>query len=446
MIKLGSRVGCRGRNSLVTDTYRSPLTPETRNQKPETFFVLLASSPKPTTAAEAPGIASTGTKAIAPTTASAAEAAFTRAAKPAGLALAEAAESVLALTARLLLPIGPRCIASSALPTAGAARLRGATERAGRTRLRTGGRRWRAAGVVLLPAVAGVLVHVTVRIGIIVVTDFGRAIGFSLTGGRVGVSCLASGRRSAGTGTGCGSGGFACAGIRIGHCGLSPCGCLTGFRIAHRAGLRGNIASLGTGGLHTGAVGISPRRCVVGFAALHVTGAAGGSVECTVIASLRLAGVGIVTSAALIAARGSCCVIGVGPAGLCAVAAAVIVVVSPAAGIGGVTPLAIDVAGHRAAAGNAIIRIVTRMIVDGVINRMIVRRGHRRSRDAHRKTEGHTHCRIVNWLRHDSIGNRDWVIHRPNPRLIGISGAKNDDAVGRNNCAHVARCISDIDH
>src|SRR5437016_994860 len=241
MIKLGSRVGCRGRNSLVTDTYRSLLTPETRNQKPETFFVLLASSPKPSTAAEAPGIASTGTKAISPTTASAAEAAFTRAAEPAGLALAEAAESVLALTARLLLPIGPRCIASSALPTAGAARLlRGATERAGRTRLRTGGRRWRAAGVVLLPAVAGVLVHVTVRIGIIVVTDFGRAIGFSLTGGRVGVSCLASGRRSAGTGTGCGSGGFACAGIRIGHCGLSPCGCLTGFRIAHRAGLRGN--------------------------------------------------------------------------------------------------------------------------------------------------------------------------------------------------------------
>ena len=57
---------------------------------------------------------------------------FRRAAEPAGLTLAEAAESVFALSARLLFSIGPRCIASRALPTAGAAwLLRGATERAG---------------------------------------------------------------------------------------------------------------------------------------------------------------------------------------------------------------------------------------------------------------------------------------------------------------------------
>ena len=81
---------------------------------------------------------------------------------------------------------------------------------------------------------------------------------------------------------------------------LSSCGCLTRFRIAYRTRVRRNRPSLGTCGLHAGAVGISPRRCVVGFAARHATGATGGRVERTVVTCLRLAGVGIVTSPALV--------------------------------------------------------------------------------------------------------------------------------------------------
>src|SRR4029434_8666676 len=47
MIKLGSRVGRRGRNSLVTDTYRSLLTPETRNLKPSLFCYRRPLNPPP---------------------------------------------------------------------------------------------------------------------------------------------------------------------------------------------------------------------------------------------------------------------------------------------------------------------------------------------------------------------------------------------------------------
>src|SRR5215813_7582403 len=85
--------------------------------------------PSEPTATEAPGATCAGTEAISPaaastvreTTASASEATFRCAAKPSGLALTETVESVLALGARLLFSIGPRCISPRILPTAGGA-------------------------------------------------------------------------------------------------------------------------------------------------------------------------------------------------------------------------------------------------------------------------------------------------------------------------------------
>ncbi len=107
-------------------------TPEMQKPKNCTLDSLHILPPSETTAAEPAGTACSGTKAIRPTATATAGAAFARASEPASLILAEAVEFVLALGARLLFSIGPRCIASRALPTAGAAwLLRGATERAG---------------------------------------------------------------------------------------------------------------------------------------------------------------------------------------------------------------------------------------------------------------------------------------------------------------------------
>jgi hypothetical protein len=96
-------------------------TPETQKPKNScTLDSLHILPPSETTAAGPAGTACSGTKAISPTATSAPKAAF-RTAEPAGLTLAKAAESVFALTARLLFPIGPRCISSRVLPTAGGA-------------------------------------------------------------------------------------------------------------------------------------------------------------------------------------------------------------------------------------------------------------------------------------------------------------------------------------
>jgi hypothetical protein len=91
------------------------LPASTRNQKLETrnlLTILLPPSANATeaTAAEPPGATCPGAKSISPAAASPAKAAL-RTAKPAGLILAEAVESVLALSARLLFFIGPRSIA-----------------------------------------------------------------------------------------------------------------------------------------------------------------------------------------------------------------------------------------------------------------------------------------------------------------------------------------------
>src|SRR5215813_1438318 len=85
--------------------------------------------PSEPTATEAPGATCAGTEAISPaaastvreTTATASEATFRCAAKPTGLALAKAIEPVFPLAAGLLFPIGPRCVSSRVLPTAGGA-------------------------------------------------------------------------------------------------------------------------------------------------------------------------------------------------------------------------------------------------------------------------------------------------------------------------------------
>ena len=93
----------------------------------------LSLPPSEPTATEAPGATCAGTEAISPAaastaretiteiTASASEATFRCAAKPTGLALAKAIEPVFPLAAGLLFPIGPRCVSSRVLPTAGGA-------------------------------------------------------------------------------------------------------------------------------------------------------------------------------------------------------------------------------------------------------------------------------------------------------------------------------------
>src|SRR5262245_5723684 len=92
----------------------SPSFPHPRHSILDTLFL----PPSEPTATEAPGATCAGTEAIRPTTSpttteataqitlATTKAAF-RSAKPAGLALAEAVESVLALGARLLFSIGP---------------------------------------------------------------------------------------------------------------------------------------------------------------------------------------------------------------------------------------------------------------------------------------------------------------------------------------------------
>ncbi len=105
----------------ITPIFTIPTIQSSRRLSPSAKSTEAATS-SAVTESISPTTSSAATEAITRTTRSAAEAAF-RATKPGGLALAEAVESVFALTTCLLFPIGPRCIASRALPTAGAAGL-----------------------------------------------------------------------------------------------------------------------------------------------------------------------------------------------------------------------------------------------------------------------------------------------------------------------------------
>ena len=258
---------------------------------------------------------------------------------------------------------------------------------------------------MLLPAVAGVLVHIAVDVGVVIVAGAGRPPGIGVAGIGIGGRATADVRITLGSG-----GRRARAVVGAAARGRPGCG------VACRA---------------------LPGVGVVVAGARDFARTARRTVHGAIVAARSVAGVGVVLAPGVVTARRAGAIIVVIAAGGGAGDAAA-GVPRTRTRVGRAAPVPVDVGGRRRAAR------VSAPVGGMIVGAAPVRLSPRRGGEAEREPIGEAHVRVVDRRRRDAVGVWRRVPDAADPRRIRIARPVDDGAVRRDHGAEVAWRIADV--